>query len=68
MQNQEYVFEAEMEEAYRSSLLKAFNKTLNDGFFPMVIVDAINDKVCCRSGKYPSFSTLTLNIVTLRLK
>jgi len=34
-----------MEEAYRSSLLKAFNKTLTDGFFPMVIVDAINNKV-----------------------
>ena len=36
-----------MVEAYRSSLLKAFNKTLADGFFPMVIVDAINDKVRC---------------------
>ena len=44
-QKQEYVFESDMEEAYRSSLLKAFNKTLADGFFPMVIVDAINYKV-----------------------
>ena len=43
---QEYVYEAEMEEAYRGSLLKAFNKTLNEGFFSMVIVDAINHKVC----------------------
>ena len=34
-----------MEEPYRASLLKAFNKTLTDGFFPMVIVDAINNKV-----------------------
>ena len=44
-QKQEYVFESDMEDAYRSSLLKAFNKTLADGFFPMVIVDAINNKV-----------------------
>ncbi|CAH3119091.1 unnamed protein product [Porites lobata] len=34
-----------MEEAYRSSLFKSFTKTLEDGFFPVVIVDAIHDKV-----------------------
>ena len=34
-----------MEEAYRSSLFKSFSKTLEDGFFPVVIVDAIHDKV-----------------------
>ena len=45
MQEQQYVYEKEMEEPYRASLLKAFNKTLSDGFFPMVIVDAINNKV-----------------------
>jgi len=43
-EKQEYVFEEEMEETYRSSLLKAFNKTLADGFFPLVIVEAINHK------------------------
>ena len=41
----EYVYEAEMEEAYRSSQFKSFTKTLEDGFFPVVIVDAIHDKV-----------------------
>ena len=34
-----------MEEAYRASLFKSFVKTLEDGFFPVVIVDAIHDKV-----------------------
>ena len=34
-----------MEEAYRTSLFKSFTKTLEDGFFPVVIVDAIHDKV-----------------------
>ena len=41
-----------MEEPYRTSLLKAFNKTLSDGFFPMVIVDAINNKVCNENNLY----------------
>lgn len=41
----EYVYEEEMEEAYRASLFKSFTKTLEDGFFPVVIVDAIHDKV-----------------------
>ena len=41
----EYVYEEEMEAAYRVSLLKSFNKTLDNGYFPMVIIDAVNDKV-----------------------
>ncbi len=41
----EYVYEKEMEPAYRVSLLKSFNKTLDNGYFPMVIIDAVNDKV-----------------------
>lgn len=41
----EYVYEEEMEPAYRVSLLKSFNKTLDNGYFPMVIIDAVNDKV-----------------------
>jgi YLP motif-containing protein 1 len=40
----EYVYEKEMEPAYRASLLKTFNKTLDEGFFNMVIVDAINNR------------------------
>ena len=41
----EYVYEEEMEEAYRASLFKSFMKTLENGFFNMIIVDAIHDKV-----------------------
>lgn len=41
----EYEYEAEMEEVYQSSLFKSFKKTIDDRFFPFIIVDAINDKV-----------------------
>ena len=29
----------------RASLLKTYNKTLEEGFFPMIVVDAPNTKV-----------------------
>uniref|UniRef100_A0A8C4XEA4 YLP motif-containing protein 1 n=1 Tax=Erpetoichthys calabaricus TaxID=27687 RepID=A0A8C4XEA4_ERPCA len=41
----EYEYEPEMEDTYRSSMLKTFRKTLDDGFFPFIIIDAINDRV-----------------------
>ncbi|XP_077862500.1 YLP motif-containing protein 1-like [Saccoglossus kowalevskii] len=41
----EYEYESEMEDAYRASLFKAFKKTIEDGFFDFIIVDAINEKV-----------------------
>ncbi|CAH9078740.1 unnamed protein product [Cuscuta europaea] len=41
----EYCYEPEMEEAYRSSMLKAFKKTLDDGAFSFVIVDDRNLRV-----------------------
>ncbi|KAG5846952.1 hypothetical protein ANANG_G00120420 [Anguilla anguilla] len=41
----EYEYEPEMEETYRNSMLKTFRKTLDDGFFPFIIIDAINDRV-----------------------
>ncbi|KAK2864433.1 hypothetical protein Q7C36_003587 [Tachysurus vachellii] len=41
----EYEYEPEMEDTYRNSMLKTFRKTLDDGFFPFIILDAINDKV-----------------------
>ncbi|XP_069714633.1 YLP motif-containing protein 1 isoform X2 [Phaenicophaeus curvirostris] len=41
----EYEYEAEMEETYRTSMFKTFKKTLDDGFFPFIILDAINDRV-----------------------
>lgn len=34
-----------MEDTYRSSMLKTFKKTLDDGFFPFIILDSINDRV-----------------------
>ncbi|GAA0159661.1 DNA metabolism protein [Lithospermum erythrorhizon] len=41
----EYCYEPEMEEAYRSSMLKAFKKTLDEGVYSFVIVDDRNLRV-----------------------
>ncbi|XP_014255755.1 YLP motif-containing protein 1 isoform X2 [Cimex lectularius] len=41
----EYEYEAAMEPQYRESMVKSFKKTLNDGYFPFVIVDAVNNKL-----------------------
>ncbi|XP_010901821.2 YLP motif-containing protein 1 isoform X2 [Esox lucius] len=41
----EYEYEPEMEDTYRNSMFKTFKKTLDDGFFPFIIIDAINDRV-----------------------
>ncbi|XP_068110635.1 YLP motif-containing protein 1 isoform X2 [Hyperolius riggenbachi] len=41
----EYEYEPEMEENYRSGMLKTFKKTLDDGFFPFIILDSIHDRV-----------------------
>ncbi|KAL4012543.1 hypothetical protein IC575_029646 [Cucumis melo] len=41
----EYCYEPQMEEAYRSSMLKAFRKTLEEGIFTFVIVDDRNLRV-----------------------
>jgi hypothetical protein len=42
---EEYEYDEAMESTYRSSLFKMFNKTLSDGFFPLIVVDAPNHKV-----------------------
>ena len=42
---EEYEFDAAMEASYRASLFRSFNKTLSEGFFSMVVVDAVNHKV-----------------------
>ena len=42
---EEYEYDEAVEPSYRSSLFKMFNKTLSDGFFPLIIVDAPNHKV-----------------------
>ena len=44
---EEYEYDEAMESSYRTSLFKMFNKTLSDGFFPLIIVDAPNHKVGC---------------------
>lgn len=41
----EYEYESGMEPHYRESLVKAFRKTVIDGYFPFIIVDCINDKL-----------------------
>ncbi|KAK7388972.1 hypothetical protein VNO78_23803 [Psophocarpus tetragonolobus] len=41
----EYCYEPEMEEAYRSSMLKAFRKTVEEGVFTFIIVDDRNLRV-----------------------
>ena len=45
VQVEEYEYDEAMEPSYRTSQFKLFNKTLEDGFFPMIVVDAINHKV-----------------------
>ncbi|CAG2247265.1 YLPM1 [Mytilus edulis] len=40
----EYEFEAELESSYRKNMYKSFKKTIDDGFFPFIIVDAVNEK------------------------
>ncbi len=55
---EEYEFDPEMEPSYRNSLFKSFNTTLEKGFFPMVIVDAVHEKVnvhvCVWEGRIAS--------------
>ncbi|XP_075188429.1 YLP motif-containing protein 1 [Anomaloglossus baeobatrachus] len=41
----EYEYEPEMEDTYRCGMLKTFKKTLDDGFFPFIILDSIHDRV-----------------------
>nr|XP_018904410.1 PREDICTED: uncharacterized protein LOC109035292 isoform X2 [Bemisia tabaci] len=41
----EYVYEAGMEKTYLLSLVKAFRKTVTEGFFNFIIVDSVFDKI-----------------------
>ncbi|XP_042861538.1 YLP motif-containing protein 1-like isoform X3 [Penaeus japonicus] len=41
----EYEFEPELEDSYRTSLIKSFKRQVDDGFFPFIIVDCIHNKV-----------------------
>lgn len=40
-----YEYEECMEASYRQSLMKAFKKTVTDGYFNFIIVDNVNEKV-----------------------
>lgn len=40
----DYEYEPEMESSYRKNMYKSFKKTIDDGFFPFIIVDAVNEK------------------------
>ena len=42
---EEYEYDEAMEPSYRNSMFRLFVKTLEEGFFPMVVVDAVNHKV-----------------------
>lgn len=42
---EQYEYDEAMEPVYRNSMFKLFVKTLEDGFFPMVVIDAVNHKV-----------------------
>ena len=40
----QYEYEPELEPSYKAGLLKSFKKTVDDGLFGFVIVDAVNEK------------------------
>ncbi len=42
---EEYEFDEAMEPSYMESMFRQFNKTLDEGFFNMVLVDAVNHRV-----------------------
>lgn len=42
---QETRYNEKLEECYRQSMLKSFIKTLADGFFPVIVLEAVNNKV-----------------------
>ena len=41
----EYEYEPELESSYRQNMFKSFKKTIDDGFFPFIIMDAVNERV-----------------------
>jgi YLP motif-containing protein 1 len=38
-------YDEDMEDSYRQSMLKSFVKILGDGFFPMIVIEGVNNKV-----------------------
>ena len=39
----QYEYEAELEDTYRTSLIKSFKKQIDDGYFSFIMVDCINN-------------------------
>ena len=58
----EYEYEDDMEESYRGNLVRSFKKTLEDGYFTFVIMDAINDKVEYFSECYTTAKSLGFEV------
>lgn len=54
---EEYEYDISLEPSYRASMLKQFNKTLSEGYFSMILVDAVNSKV--RNGNMSWACTYT---------
>ena len=57
---QEYEYDEAMEPSYRKSMFKSFNKTLEEGFFPMIVVDAVNHRVRKVAGRLAFFHFILL--------
>ncbi|XP_068210451.1 YLP motif-containing protein 1-like isoform X6 [Palaemon carinicauda] len=41
----DYEYEPDLEDAYRLSLIKSFKKQVDDGFFPFIIIDCVNNRL-----------------------
>ncbi len=42
---EEYEYDEAMEPSYMESMYRQFNKTLEEGFFNMILVDSVNHRV-----------------------
>lgn len=42
---EEYEYDEAMEPSYMESMFRQFNKTLEEGFFNLIVVDAVNHRV-----------------------
>ncbi len=41
----EYEYEPDLEPKYRTDLIKTFKKNVENGYFPFIIVDCVNEQV-----------------------
>lgn len=59
---EEYEYDEALEPAYRDSMFKLFQKTLSEGYFNMIIVDAVNNKAS--SSYIPDSLDLSIGMAT----